>query len=62
MGFDKPQAEGHSLPKAGLSPCVFSLVELQAHAAVFLGTMVGFDGHFKEIIKGSQRESGAVCV
>lgn len=53
MGFDKPEAEEHSFPKAGLSPCVFSLVGLQAHTAVFLGTMEGFDGHFKEIMKGS---------
>lgn len=42
MGFGKPQAEEHSLAMA----VFFSLVELPARAAVFLGTTEGCDGHF----------------
>lgn len=49
MGFDKPQAEEHSLPKADLSPCGFSLVELQAHTAVFWAPWWGLVAIFKKL-------------
>lgn len=40
MDLDKPQADEYNLQKVVFFLVAFSLVALQAHAAVFLGTMV----------------------